>query len=1044
MDHRSLREKDLHPPGSAEAPEREESSRSEKMFRGEREVKSFLQCLPYISQLRFSDQTESRRFLQRLFIKAAEIETQTGEQMLNLLVSFCTSSYDYEWTDIFYDTDFLLDLFSHVKIYETQTGRSYLPALQSVFQSPDEWIIDLSERKISILLEVLKLQKEKKAVDLRRCSEEEREVKSFLQCLPYISQLRFWFTDDEERMCSVRFLLNLCVAAEETDRNTGTRFSSLLLSVCSYKTFPFDEEIYYHYDDVQTDFLLDLFSHVKIYETQTGRSYLPALQSVFQSPDKWIIDLSERKISILLEVLKLQKEKKAVDLRRCSEEEREVKSFLQFLPYISQLRFWRFWRIPNKEERMCSVRVLLNLCVAAEETDRNTGTRFSSLLSSVCSYKTFPFDEEIYDKDDDDVQTDFLLDLYSHVKIYETQTGRSYLPALQSVFQSPDQWIIDLSERKISILLEVLKLQKEKKAVDLRRCSEEEREVKSFLQCLPYISQLRFWRFWRIPNKEERMCSVRVLLNLCVAAEETDRNTGTRFSSLLSSVCSYKTFPFDEESYYDDDVQRDFLLDLCSHVKIYETQTGRSYLPALQSVFQSPDKWIIDLSERKISILLEVLKLQKEKKVVELRRCSEEEREVKSFLQCLPYISQLRLSKETSQKLVECVYEGQEEELTRRFLQKVEGDLTSCSLNWEELQYFLRSRIQQITVDIRNSDIQCRISEILPFLNRIQFKRMSSAFMLRLIREIYESGSAAFASNLLSSVENYINLQSRDLDSVHCDALRFTLQHCTAALLNLQWTSVPEEELESILPLFTHASSLSVDRLLLLKILHCCSVSDVQQEAAAVLLSVLQHKLDFSCRFALDLTTNTDSELLHLTTDDCCVMSRVIQRAHSDTKTQLILQDCEIPTAGMNQLFPVLHSVQLCCDKPLLLQFLAHVRPEEAHSLSQALGGELDVSQTPLDLQACRGLELILEYSEGLTELDLSQCHLTDDSLDLLLPNLHKAQNIDFSGNDITDAGADKIYRIVTLNSNIKTVRLFSNRIDSRELFSTDPRFEIW
>ncbi|XP_043082144.1 uncharacterized protein LOC122329724 isoform X2 [Puntigrus tetrazona] len=1188
MDHRSLREKDLHPPGSAEAPEREESSRSEKMFRGEREVKSFLQCLPYISQLRFSDQTESRRFLQRLFIKAAEIETQTGEQMLNLLVSFCTSSYDYEWTDIFYDTDFLLDLFSHVKIYETQTGRSYLPALQSVFQSPDEWIIDLSERKISILLEVLKLQKEKKAVDLRRCSEEEREVKSFLQCLPYISQLRFWFTDDEERMCSVRFLLNLCVAAEETDRNTGTRFSSLLLSVCSYKTFPFDEEIYYHYDDVQTDFLLDLFSHVKIYETQTGRSYLPALQSVFQSPDKWIIDLSERKISILLEVLKLQKEKKAVDLRRCSEEEREVKSFLQFLPYISQLRFWR---IPNKEERMCSVRVLLNLCVAAEETDRNTGTRFSSLLSSVCSYKTFPFDEEIYDKDDDDVQTDFLLDLYSHVKIYETQTGRSYLPALQSVFQSPDQWIIDLSERKISILLEVLKLQKEKKAVDLRRCSEEEREVKSFLQCLPYISQLRFWRFWRIPNKEERMCSVRVLLNLCVAAEETDRNTGTRFSSLLSSVCSYKTFPFDkkshnqsdflldlyshvkiyetqtgrsylpalqsvfqspdqwiidlserkisillevlklqkekkavdlrrcseeerevksflqclpyisqlrfwrfwripnkeermcsvrvllnlcvaaeetdrntgtrfssllssvcsyktfpfdEESYYDDDVQRDFLLDLCSHVKIYETQTGRSYLPALQSVFQSPDKWIIDLSERKISILLEVLKLQKEKKVVELRRCSEEEREVKSFLQCLPYISQLRLSKETSQKLVECVYEGQEEELTRRFLQKVEGDLTSCSLNWEELQYFLRSRIQQITVDIRNSDIQCRISEILPFLNRIQFKRMSSAFMLRLIREIYESGSAAFASNLLSSVENYINLQSRDLDSVHCDALRFTLQHCTAALLNLQWTSVPEEELESILPLFTHASSLSVDRLLLLKILHCCSVSDVQQEAAAVLLSVLQHKLDFSCRFALDLTTNTDSELLHLTTDDCCVMSRVIQRAHSDTKTQLILQDCEIPTAGMNQLFPVLHSVQLCCDKPLLLQFLAHVRPEEAHSLSQALGGELDVSQTPLDLQACRGLELILEYSEGLTELDLSQCHLTDDSLDLLLPNLHKAQNIDFSGNDITDAGADKIYRIVTLNSNIKTVRLFSNRIDSRELFSTDPRFEIW
>ncbi len=134
---------------------------------------------------------------------------------------------------------------------------------------------------------------------------------------------------------------------------------------------------------------------------------------------------------------------------------------------------------------MSSVRYLLNLCVAAVETDKDTGTRFSTLLSSVCSYTTFPFNK------DDHVQSDFLLDLYSHVKNYETQTGRSYLPALQSVFQSPDVWIINLSERKISVLLEVLKLQTEKKPVDLIRCSEEEREVMGFLQCLPYISQLR-------------------------------------------------------------------------------------------------------------------------------------------------------------------------------------------------------------------------------------------------------------------------------------------------------------------------------------------------------------------------------------------------------------------------------------------------------------------------------------------------------------------------------------------------------------------------
>ncbi len=140
---------------------------------------------------------------------------------------------------------------------------------------------------------------------------------------------------------------------------------------------------------------------------------------------------------------------------------------------------------------MCSVRFLLNLCVAAEETDKDTGTRFSSQLSSVCSYKTFPFHKDDDDYNNDD-QSDFLLDLYSHVKNYETQTGRSYLPALQSVFQSPDVWIMDLSQRKISVLLEVLKLQTEKKTVDLIGLSKRKREVMSFLQCLKHISQLRY------------------------------------------------------------------------------------------------------------------------------------------------------------------------------------------------------------------------------------------------------------------------------------------------------------------------------------------------------------------------------------------------------------------------------------------------------------------------------------------------------------------------------------------------------------------------
>ncbi|XP_050962654.1 uncharacterized protein si:ch211-108d22.2 [Labeo rohita] len=547
----------------------------------------------------------------------------------------------------------LLDLYSHVKDYETQTGRNFLPALQSVFQSvPDDWIIDLSQRKSSVLLEVLKLQTEKKPVELRGCSEEETEMMSFLQCLPYISQLRL--SNLNENIQS-RFLLSLFIKAAEIETQTGEQMLKLLTSVCKYSSFSYG----WTGSIDQSDFLLDLYSHVKNYETQTGRSFLPALQSVFQSPDVWIIDLSQRKSSVLLEVLKLQTEKKPVKLRGCSEEETEMMSFLQCLPYISQLRF------SNLSESIKN-RFLLSLFIKAAEIETQTGEQMLKLLTSVCNYSSFH-----YGWTGSVDQSDFLLDLYSHVKNYETQTGRSFLPALQSVFQSPDVWIIDLSQRKSSVLLEVLKLQTKKKPVKLRGCSEEESEMMSFLQCLPYISQLRFCFYH---DEEMQMSGIRFLLSLSAAAVRIDTVTGTIFSTMLSFVCSYKTFPFHEEcNEYNAEDQSDFLLDLYSHVKNYETQTGRSFLPALQSVFQSPDVWIIDLSQRKSSVLLEVLKLQTEKKQVQLRGCSEEESEMMSFLQCLPYISQLRPSKETLQKLVECVCEAQEEELTQCFLQKVGG-----------------------------------------------------------------------------------------------------------------------------------------------------------------------------------------------------------------------------------------------------------------------------------------------------------------------------------------------------------------------------------
>ncbi|XP_041822620.1 uncharacterized protein LOC121627660 [Chelmon rostratus] len=601
----------------------------------ESEVSSFLDCLPHISQLRFSPRSGNSgriKFLVNLFCAAAEREQQRGEKMLELLSSvwsYKTIPFDYLYPHQTLHCEFLLDLFSRVKDRETETGLSLLPSLQPVFQAaPAGWVINLSWRETSTLLEVLKLQSEKKPVKLTGGSDEESEVSSFLDCLPHISQLRF--SPRSGVSGHITFLVNLFCAAAEREQLTGEKMLELLSSVWSYETFPFDD-LDDEDDELLCYFLLDLFSRVKDCETETGLSLLPSLQPVFQAaPAVWVINLSRRETSTLLEVLKLQSEKKPVELTGCSDEESEVSSFLDCLPHISQLRVG-FWSGLSDD-----VKFLVNLFCAAAEREQQRGEKMLELLSSVCSYETFPFDD-LDDDDDVQLQCDFLLDLFSRVKDRETETGLSLLPSLQPVFQAaPAVWVINLSWRETSTLLEVLKLQSEKKPVKLTGGSDEESEVSSFLDCLPHISQLRFSPRSRVSD------GVDFLVNLFCAAAEREQLTGEKMLELLSSVCSHKTFPFD---YLDDDdeLQCDFLLDLFSRVKDCETETGLSLLPSLQPVFQEvPAGWVINLSERKTSTLLEVLKLQSEKKQVELTGCSDEESEVSSFLDCLPHISQLR------------------------------------------------------------------------------------------------------------------------------------------------------------------------------------------------------------------------------------------------------------------------------------------------------------------------------------------------------------------------------------------------------------------
>lgn len=89
-----------------------------------------------------------------------------------------------------------------------------------------------------------------------------------------------------------------------------------------------------------------------------------------------------------------------------------------------------------------------------------------------------------------------------------------------------------------------------------------------------------------------------------------------------------------------------------------------------------------------------------------------------------------RLTEESFQQLLALLHEIQDEDLTCSFFSKVGGDLTSCCLNWEVLQYLLQqSSAQTITVNLRkNCFLQERITHLLPFLDRIVFKRLSNCF----------------------------------------------------------------------------------------------------------------------------------------------------------------------------------------------------------------------------------------------------------------------------------------------------------------------------
>ncbi|XP_037617935.1 uncharacterized protein LOC119483654 isoform X5 [Sebastes umbrosus] len=735
-------------------------------------------------------------------------------------------------------------------------------------------------------------------------------------------------------------------------------------------------------------------------------------------------------------------------------------SLLEALPHISSLSLRMSYRDPgSQDQKQChetlernKKQLLMDLCLKAALDEGGSSHNVVNRLLSLFSVNT---------------DLNSILDFYQHV---QSRGFSGVIPKLRSLFQSaPAVWFIDLSKRKTSILLEVLKLQPEKKPVVLTGFSDEESEVRSFLQCLPYISQLSC-----DPEFFQRVCS-------CISVRS--REEAEQLSSLLQ-LLGFTLLLTGELPRTSCRSVGTVLRHCGSDVDLILTPRKMSFRGVFLLFRRTTQLHSLRLSNGMALLLCRWVRRERENCRVTIEELSLSPQTappslrvllklVSSLASLLRYwtVSRLdltefcvpvqgliplllhdgpltiKLSKKTFHQLLSLLYEVQDKDLTWSFLSKVGGDLTSCCLNWELLHYLLQSSAQTFTVNVRkNSFLQGSIARLLPFLDRIVFKRPCPSFVLTAIREIYRAGAGPIIPSLLRSLDHVISLTCREMDSVDCAALLFTLKHSDRVKLDLLWTSIPAGEIESILFMLDKVSQLSVDRNQLLRLVHCCAASEAQQGAAVSLLRTVQHRLDLSCSSCVDLDQR---DTLRLTGDDCRAVSTILRRSSRDT--QLILQDCEVEDGGLDLLFPVLDRVRLRASKAVLLQLLSLVpvnserdTVRRAVSLCRALDGELDLSHTTLDQRVCGALASMLDSSEELTELDLSHCQLTDQLLLTLSSHLHKVQVLDLSHNNITNASTGALLQLVSTNPSIDTVRLFRNNIVDTTSFKKDKKFEIW
>ncbi|XP_058882779.1 uncharacterized protein si:ch211-108d22.2 isoform X5 [Acipenser ruthenus] len=1049
---------------------------------GDTLIDPLLTCLPNIDFIRFPElsrwneqsaecKQKAISFLLDMVPRAADYEKQTGHRS-----DFTFSSYSTRDDRNEAQTEFLLDLYSLGKEYETQTGKEVLQTSLPVYQSvPETWIMDLTKRKASLFLEIFTFYKVKRPVELRNWTTEESELRSFLECLQYISELRFpelsrWNVQSAEWKKATSFLLDMILRSVEYEEQTGHRVLEPLLSAFSLS---FDDEDLEYRNEAQTEFLLDLYSRGKEYETQTGKEVLQTLLTVYQSiPETWSMDLTKRKASLFLEIFTFYKVKRPAVLRNWTTEDSELRSLLECFQYISELRFPELsrWNVKSAEWKQEAISFLLDMVQRAAEYEEQAGHRVLEQLLSVFSLS---LDDEGLEYRNE-VQSEFLLDLYSLGKDYETLTGKEVLQTLLPVYQSvPETWIMDLTERKASLFLEIFTFYKVKRPVKLRNWTTEDSELRSLLECFQYISELS--------------CDDRAFLNICKTLSTYDRDEAKKQSCLfMKKLDPALTLPSLLTTSSCRSIGK-VLRFSGSNLKLSLTPSNislkgihlltkswthleklrmnemliRKVTKQLMSRRQenpvTVEEITLDLSStkrkpRRVCLLVSNLAFILRHWTVsclDLSACTIEGYSLVVLL-CQQKHVTIKLSEESLQQLALAVYEAQEFMLAASFLEKVDHDLTPCNLTWEVLHFLLQHARQRVKVNFRKSKLQeNNMKELTHLLPQIHTLRLSAEFCKRIVQEIVQKGDCKLIFSFLEATDNWLNLNNTVLSSTDCDAILHFIDHSNNVRLNLLWTSISEDDTEKLLLVIGKVSKICLERHMLLRFLHRIYRSK-DPGAACSFLKALQGKLNFSTSDTIDITEEESS--FCLTLEDCRAISTALLL--SGGESELVLDDCEVQDDGLEWLFNVFQNVKLRTNKMILQRLLLlayendkrHVKMATCRglSLSAATRNEMDLSDTPLNEDTCRALAHVVHSSEGGWELDLSNCRLSDQCINQLQTCLPRIQVLDLSKNDITDSGAMIIHEVVYRNPSLKTVRLFNNKIKNMRIFRTDSRYEIW